>query len=108
MFFDIIALPPFLLAFVITLLLTPCCIVLLKKYNIMDDPQKHKHPAILHTKPIPRGGGIALFAGILVSAYVFLPFTPVTVALFFSSLLALIVGVLDDKYDLSRLALGDL
>jgi len=67
----------------------------------MDDPKTHKHPAILHSKPIPRGGGIPLFLGILISGFFFLPITPITLALFAGSFLSLLVGILDDKYDLS-------
>src|SRR3546814_1173490 len=44
-----------------------------KKVHLMDDPKTHKHPAILHTKPIPRAGGLAIFIGIAVAALIFLP-----------------------------------
>lgn len=101
MLFENVVTLPFLLAFMVTLIATPICIVYLKKYNIVDDPKKHKHPAILHTKPIPRGGGISLLLGILIAGFFFLPITPITIALFTASFLSLIVGVLDDKYDLS-------
>lgn len=92
---------PFLTAFIATVIATPISLFFIKKFNIFDDPKKHKHPAILHKKPIPRGGGIPLFIGALVAASIFLPFTKITIAIFLASLIALLVGVLDDKFDLS-------
>jgi UDP-GlcNAc:undecaprenyl-phosphate GlcNAc-1-phosphate transferase len=99
--FNFITLVPLLTAFLATVVATPISLILLKKYNIVDDPEKHKHPAILHTKPIPRGGGIPLFIGVLVASIIFLPLSKIIIALFFASLVSLILGVLDDKYDLS-------
>lgn len=92
---------PLIIAFLATLIATPISLFFLKKYNIVDDPQKHKHPAIIHKKPIPRGGGIPLFIGVLVAGILFLPFSKIIIALFFASLISLVIGVLDDKYDLS-------
>jgi UDP-GlcNAc:undecaprenyl-phosphate GlcNAc-1-phosphate transferase len=92
---------PLVTAFLATVVATPLSLIFLKKYNIVDDPEKHKHPAMLHTKPIPRGGGIPLFIGVLVAGIIFLPFSKIIAALFFASLVSLIVGILDDKYDLS-------
>nr|MBI5455648.1 undecaprenyl/decaprenyl-phosphate alpha-N-acetylglucosaminyl 1-phosphate transferase [Candidatus Levybacteria bacterium] len=92
---------PLLVAFLATLIATPISLFFLKKYNIVDDPKKHKHPAILHKKPIPRGGGIPLFIGILVAGILFLPLSKIIIALFFASFVSLLIGVLDDKYDLS-------
>lgn len=99
-FFSIVLIP-LLISFIITALATPLCIIFLKKFDIVDDPKKHIHPAILHNKPIPRGGGIPLFLGVFISSIFFLPLTPITQALFFASFLSLVIGVLDDKYDLS-------
>lgn len=98
----IIMLYPFLVAFLTTAISTPLLIPLIKKFGFVDDPKTHKHPALLHTKPIPRAGGITLFLGIFVGALFFLQINPITVALFIASFLALIVGTLDDKYDISR------
>ena len=100
MFINIISLP-FLTAFSIVAIFTPILIFAVKKIGIIDDPKKHKHPAILHTKPTPRGGAIALFAGVFVSGVLFLPYSRITISLFIASFLALAIGVLDDKYDLS-------
>ncbi|HXS14905.1 MAG TPA: MraY family glycosyltransferase [Candidatus Saccharimonadales bacterium] len=93
---------PFLVAFLVTAISTPILIPLIKKLGFVDDPKTHKHPALLHTKPIPRGGGIPLFLGIFVGGIFFLPISKITIALFLSSLLALVIGTLDDKYDISR------
>lgn len=92
---------PFITALVSTALLTPICINLLKKYGIVDDPKVRKHPAIIHSKPIPRGGGIPLFAGALIAGLIFLPINRITGSIYLASFIALLIGILDDKYDIS-------
>lgn len=92
----------FFAAFLSSAIFTPICIPIIKKLGLVDDPKTHKHPALLHTKPIPRAGGVPLFLGIAVPGFFLLPKTPLVIALFFAALLALIIGTLDDKYDISR------
>ena len=91
---------PFLVAFITTAIATPICIKLLKKYGLVDDP-KRKHPGIIHKKPIPRGGGIPLFIGTLAAGILFLPINATIGAIFLAAFIALVVGVMDDKYDIS-------
>ena len=98
---DFIAVIPLITAFLITTIATPISIFFVKKYNIIDDPKKHNHPAILHTKPIPRGGGIPLFIGVLIASLIFIPMTKIFIALFVASFISLAVGIIDDKYDIS-------
>ena len=43
------------------------------KIGIIDDPKKHKHPKVIHTYPTPRGGGLAIFIAVLISALIFIP-----------------------------------
>ncbi len=88
---------PFLVSFVATAILAYVSIPLLKRFNFLDNPKTHKHPAIIHTKPIPRGGGIPIFLGALIAGILFLPITKITISIFLASLLALIIGVIDDK-----------
>lgn len=92
-----IALLPFITALGITALLTFVSIPLVKKLGLIDDPKVHKHPAMIHTKPIPRGGGIPLFFGALIAGLFFLPFTIQTFAIFFAAFLVLVTGIIDDK-----------
>lgn len=86
---------PFLFAFLSTVVITPIVIYFAKKYGLLDDP-KRKHPAILHTKPTPRGGGIALFLGAFLPALFLLPWNNLTGAIFLSALIALSIGLVDD------------
>jgi UDP-GlcNAc:undecaprenyl-phosphate/decaprenyl-phosphate GlcNAc-1-phosphate transferase len=97
----IVILPPFMTAFIAAVLLVPLSLIFIKKYKLIDDPTKRKHPAILHKKPVPRGGGIPLFLSCLLAGLIFLPLTKITIAIFTASFISLIVGVLDDKFDLS-------
>lgn len=92
---------PFIIAFFSTLIVTPICIKIIKNLKLMDDPKTHLHPAIIHKKPTPRGGGLPIFIGIFASGLLFLPVTPVTISLFFASLISLVIGILDDKFDVS-------
>jgi len=103
MFFNIdtTILLPFLTSFLITVVATPVFIKLIKKFKILDDPKTHKHPAVIHKKPIPRGGGMPIFAGVLISSLFLLPMTHVTISLLIAAFIALLVGVLDDKFDIS-------
>lgn len=96
-FFPSLVLLPFLISFSITVFLTAISIRLMKRFGIVDNPKVHKHPAIIHTKSIPRGGGIPLFLGALITGLLVLPKTPVTIAVFFASFLALTIGIIDDK-----------
>ncbi len=92
---------PLIIAFIITMVLTPLSVIAIKKMGLLDDPKMHKHPGIIHKKPTPRGGGIPLFIGIVLTAIFFLPLTKTVLALFIAGLIALIIGVIDDKYDIS-------
>lgn len=96
-----IILAPLFISFMATAISTPFAIALIKKFGIIDDPTKHKHPAIIHKKPIPRGGGIPLFIGVLAGTLLFLPLINTVSALLLAAFIALFIGVLDDKYDLS-------
>ncbi len=92
---------PLVLSFLAVVIATPLSLILIKKFGIIDDPTKHKHPAIIHKKPIPRGGGIPLFAGVLIASIFLLPMTNTVMALLLAGFIALLIGVLDDKFDLS-------
>lgn len=92
---------PLLSAFLFTVIATPISLYFIKKLNLIDDPRTHKHPALLHTKPIPRGGGIPLFLGITIASIFFIPITQTTLTIFAAALIALLIGTLDDRYDLS-------
>jgi len=92
---------PAAISLIVTALATPIFIPLLKKYKFIDDPKIRKHPASIHTKPIPRGGGILLFLGVFISALLFLPINHLTVSIFLAAFISLMVGVLDDRRDIS-------
>lgn len=88
---------PFFASLTITVVLTFFSIKLIKKLGLIDDPKLHKHPGIIHTKPIPRGGGLPIFFGAFLTCLFFIPFTPQLVAVFTAAFLALSVGLIDDK-----------
>ncbi len=91
----------FLFAFSVTLVATPIVIKLAFKYGFVDDPKKHKHPAILHKKVIPRAGGLAVGIGIIATILLFVPINKQVIGIIIGSVIAVLVGILDDKYDLN-------
>ncbi|MBI5044991.1 MAG: undecaprenyl/decaprenyl-phosphate alpha-N-acetylglucosaminyl 1-phosphate transferase [Candidatus Levybacteria bacterium] len=90
---------PFALTFFITAIITYFSIPIIRRLGLVDDPKLHKHPGIIHTKIIPRSGGIPLFLGIFLVSIFFIPVSKVTIGIFLASLLSLIIGVLDDYYN---------
>lgn len=92
---------PLVVACIATIVATPLSLIIIRKWGLLDDPAKRKHPALIHTKPIPRGGGIPIFIGFFIASLFFLPFVKITNAVVIATFLALVIGVLDDKYDIS-------
>ena len=62
------ALPPFLLASVVTIVLVPATMLLARRVGAVAQPDADRH---LHREPTPRLGGLALFGGFTVALVVF-------------------------------------
>ena len=90
-----------LISLAISFVATPLVIKLARRFKLLDDPKKHKHPAILHKKPIPRAGGLAIFIGIALSTVFIVPLDVQIITILFAGFLVVATGLLDDKYDLS-------
>ena len=95
-------------AMVVTWLVTPLVRKVAISKGAVDDPKQDDRR--VHTEPIPRWGGIALFAGIIVSlgvilpfAYKFQPFPPYLIGVMIAGALLVVVGALDDLYQFRAL-----
>jgi UDP-GlcNAc:undecaprenyl-phosphate/decaprenyl-phosphate GlcNAc-1-phosphate transferase len=100
---------PWLVAAVISFLVTPIVIKFAGRLGIIDDPKKNLHPKVIHTVPTPRGGGIPIFLALLITALLFLPIDKHIVGILSGALILVVMGILDDKYNLNpylRLGLG--
>jgi len=100
---------PWLVAAITAFLTTPIVIKFAEKMGIIDDPAKNKHPKVIHTYPVPRGGGIPIFAALVLSSLIFLPIDKHLTGILVGAVILVIMGFLDDKYDLNpylRLVIG--
>ncbi|HMS22336.1 MAG TPA: MraY family glycosyltransferase [Candidatus Levybacteria bacterium] len=95
---------PFILAVCVSLLATPIVIKLAYKAKIVDDPKTHRHPAIIHSKPIPRAGGVPIYFAILIACFTFFTLTNQLLVILITGFFVVLIGVLDDKYDISPYA----
>lgn len=100
-FFKTLFLKPFFVSFIIVFAVTPVVIFIARKFGLVDDPKKRKGPHT-HTRIIPRAGGLAIYIGLIIASFLFLP---VYDKKFWGILLAgfglVVIGLLDDKFDLS-------
>lgn len=87
--------------FVISVILTPVSIRAIKRFNLIDDPTKRKHPAAIHKRPVPRGGGLPIYIAILISTLIIIPISRTFFAILIAGFFVMFIGLLDDKYDLS-------
>jgi UDP-GlcNAc:undecaprenyl-phosphate GlcNAc-1-phosphate transferase len=92
---------PFLTAVFIATISTPFAIVIAKKLHLIDDPRTHKHPAVIHKKPLPRAGGLPIFLAIFFGVILFVPIDKTIIAILISGFLVVLIGLFDDRYDLS-------
>ncbi len=94
------ALFAFLLAGALALALTPLTIRLARRVGAIDLP----NPRSLHEAPTPKLGGLAILAGALVPAAIWLPWDAETEAILAGAVAIALVGFLDDLYDLNAAA----
>ena len=81
-----------LLSLFLALVFIPVTIRLLKKFNIMDIPNKRK----IHTAPIPRMGGIAIYAAFALTVFLTAPDHLQWMGIVLGSGIALLIGCADD------------
>ena len=89
-------------SFLIALILTPVVRGLAVKMGAVDDPKKDHDPERrMHSRPIPRMGGLAIFLGFLLSSLMFVPMTGQIQRMLLGAVVIVVLGVFDDIYDLS-------
>lgn len=91
----------FLSSFVLSFLLTIPTIILAKKYKLVTDIKKRTHPAHTHKGIVPRGGGLPIFLAFLLTVVIFIPINKIVFGILLASFLLVVVGLLDDYFDLS-------
>ncbi len=91
----------FTTSFLLSLLFTVPTIYLAKRFNIVTDANKRKHPAHTHEGIVPRGGGIPIFLSFVIAALFFVPANKIVLGIIFASFLLVLLGLLDDYFDLS-------
>lgn len=91
----------FLVALLLSLFISPLVIKFYHKCGWLDDPAQRKHVKVIHSQPIPRGGGVVTYISILFSSLFFLQIDKYLLAILLAGLLIVIVGVWDDVKDLS-------
>jgi UDP-N-acetylmuramyl pentapeptide phosphotransferase/UDP-N-acetylglucosamine-1-phosphate transferase len=89
----------FVTAFIVSLIVIPPLISLIKRYRLYDVPNARKE----HVAPVPTMGGIAVFAGMMMALICWFPFSFGTaqICFFLSIFVLLALGVMDDLKDLS-------
>src|SRR3990167_41896 len=103
----------FLVPFIVSTLLAYAATYFVRllylRFHWLDDPSLQRHPKVIHTYPIPRGGGLAIFTGFFLSTVYFLGIDKHSLGILLGGLLLAVVGFLDDRKDLNpylRLILG--
>lgn len=100
---------PWLVSVVVSFGVTYVVIRFAKKLKIIDDPSHSTHPKVIHTRPTPRGGGIPIFAALIVATLIFLPLDKHSIGILIGAVIVTVMGFLDDRYGLSpylRIFLG--
>jgi UDP-GlcNAc:undecaprenyl-phosphate GlcNAc-1-phosphate transferase len=91
------ALWAFVVAAVVTLLLTPVAARIARRVGAVATPRERD----LHDKPMPRLGGLAILAGVLAAGALFLPGSQEVRGILLGATLITLIGALDDIFELA-------
>ncbi|MGF1547643.1 MAG: glycosyltransferase family 4 protein [Thiotrichales bacterium] len=87
----------FIVSLLLSMALVPPVIWFAYRYNFVDQPNQRK----VHKKPVPRVGGLAMFIAALAAFLLLHPFTPLLTGYWIGVIIIVVVGVLDDRFDLN-------
>jgi UDP-N-acetylmuramyl pentapeptide phosphotransferase/UDP-N-acetylglucosamine-1-phosphate transferase len=87
----------FITAFLLALIFTPVAIKIAPKIGAVDIPKDNRR---MHTKAMPRFGGMAIYIGTVASMLIFLPFSTRLMGIIAGGTLIFIVGIIDDLKNL--------
>lgn len=87
----------FLTAFALALVFTPVAIKIAPKIGAVDIPKDNRR---MHTKAMPRFGGMAIYIGTVTSMLIFLPFSTQLMGVIAGGTLIFLVGIIDDLRNL--------
>lgn len=82
----------FILATIFALIFTPLAIILAKKWDVLDHPGERR----IHTVPIPRLGGTAIYLSFWLAVFISFGLDKMVVGIFLGSTIILAIGVIDD------------
>lgn len=88
----------FLTAFILALIFTPVAIKIAPKIGAVDIPKDNRR---MHTKAMPRFGGMAIYIGTVTSMLIFLPYSTQMMGLIAGGTLIFLVGIIDDLKNLN-------
>jgi UDP-GlcNAc:undecaprenyl-phosphate GlcNAc-1-phosphate transferase len=91
------ALLAFVVAAVVTLVLTPLAARIAQRVGAVATPRERD----LHEEPTPRLGGLAILAGVLLSGALFLPNSQEVRGILLGATMITLIGALDDVFDLA-------
>jgi UDP-GlcNAc:undecaprenyl-phosphate GlcNAc-1-phosphate transferase len=106
-----LAILPFLCALTASLAITLITISVYKALGLVDKSTTKDHPKHIHTKPVPRGGGIPIFMAMVFATLLFIKVDTQIAGIFAGALILTIAGILDDLFDISpylRLIIGSI
>lgn len=104
-----LAILPFIIALIISASITFITILAYQTLGLVDASTKKEHPKHIHARPVPRGGGIPIFAALFFATLLLIKVDTQIAGIFVGALMIMIAGVLDDILDISpyvRLVLG--
>ena len=82
----------FFLAAFLALIFTPLALKIAKRFNIMDYPGERR----VHTVPIPRLGGIAIYLSFWLAVFLTINVNRMVLGLFIGSTIIVVIGIVDD------------
>lgn len=89
-----------MVAFLIAFLLTPVVKALAHKVGAVDVPKDERR---MHSRPIPRMGGLAIFLGFILSALLFVELSSQIRGMLLGGAIIVVLGIFDDIYALPAL-----
>lgn len=90
---------PLIMAIGLGLIFTPLSMFIARKINAIDSPKEDRK---IHTKPIPRLGGIAIFLATMITMLYYTNYpTKSIIGISLGAIVIVATGILDDIYDLS-------